>query len=92
MTYQWKAKETKFNEFTGALLQVDWECIYTWPDGRQSKSSGTACFDPNPNDPNFITRNNLTEEIVIDWVKNVYGEQHVQQIEASLSTGELEPL
>jgi len=37
-----------------------------------------------PSDPTFIPYNELTEEIVIDWVKSFLGTSKINEIETSL--------
>lgn len=56
----------------GAVVQTYWECEGTDENGNKAKFSGATPFDAS-NVPagTFVAFENLTEETVISWVKNV---------------------
>ena len=71
----------------GVVVTVHWTASLT--DGDLTASTYGACGldEKNPTDQDFILFDDLTEQIVIDWVKNKLGEE----IEANLN-GQIEAL
>lgn len=72
----------------GAVIVAHWRATAIAEEGEQTATSaqiGPASFpEPNPEDPNFIPYENLTEEQVVTWVKDKLGEEEVTRIETRL--------
>lgn len=84
MTYTWKitgVKTADTENATDVVIQTYWEKIGTDENQNQGRFTGATPFPkPLTNSENFIPYTELTEEIVLGWIKNaVTGayEQHV---------------
>jgi len=86
LTYTWKltsVKKRNIGDLNGVILQTYWKKIGTDANGNVGEFSGATPFDPaqvNPN--NFISWDQLTEEVILGWIKEVVVgsyEQHVNQ-------------
>jgi len=97
LTYTWKVTSLKIrNEpaLNGVVYQTYWKKTGTDSDGNTGEFSGATPFDPAKVDPNnFTPFEQLTEEIVLGWIKEVVVgsyEEHVngqiqKQIDAKKS-------
>ena len=93
MEYTWKVTGMKIatvNETEGVVVQTYWTKTGKDENGNEGVFSGATPFkDGNPTDPNFVPFNQLTEEIVLNWIKAVVVgdyEQHVNdQIQKQIS-------
>lgn len=92
LTYNWKInslKKTSGNNLTGVIVGTQWELTGTDADGNSGKFNGATPFNLSEVDPeNFIPYEDLTETIVLDWIKaRVVGQywDHVnEQIEKQI--------
>lgn len=66
----WSVTEEVADEVTGDMLS--------------ETSYGTTEFDFNPEDPNFIPYEELTEETVLNWVSTALGPQTLELIQNEL--------
>jgi hypothetical protein len=75
ITYTWKVTGVKTkNEgsFSDAVVQTYWEKIGTDENGNEGKFSGATPFTTSGLDQSaFVSFNELTEEIVLAWIKSV---------------------
>jgi hypothetical protein len=80
LTYTWKVTglkkkdqvNTEGETLTGAVVQTYWECQGTDENGNKAHFSGATPFSAeNVPAGSFTAFENLTEETVISWVKNV---------------------
>lgn len=76
ITYTWKVTGLRKIESSGDLDNVvigtRWEKIGTDENGNEGKFVGATPFKPSDVDPNsFVDWNNLTEEVVLSWIKPV---------------------
>ena len=97
MNYTWKLTSLKRKNTDVAeniVVQTFWKKIGTDADGNVGEFSGATPFDLSSVDPdNFVSYEDLTEEIVIGWIQSVVVgsyEEHVngkiaEQIEAIVS-------
>jgi len=97
MNYTWKLTSLKRKDTDVAeniVVQTFWKKIGTDADGNVGEFSGATPFDLSSVDPdNFVSYEDLTEEIVIGWIQSVVVgsyEEHVngkiaEQIEAIVS-------
>jgi hypothetical protein len=83
LTYTWKIKSIKKQDnpslqLNDIIIQTYWECIGTDEDGNSGTFNGATPFNPDQVDiNNFTTYENLTENQVLDWIKNVVGSNTV---------------
>lgn len=66
----------------GFIIVAHWSCIasegaYTY------QVYGSEIFDYNPNQPDFIPYENLTESIVVGWIHNRLGTNNVASVEVN---------
>lgn len=86
LTYTWKLtslKKRNIGNLNGVILQTYWKKIGTDANGNVGEFSGATPFDPAQVDPNnFISWDQLTEEVILGWIKEVVVgsyEEHVNQ-------------
>jgi hypothetical protein len=83
LTYTWKINSIKKQDnpslqLNDIIIQTYWECIGTDEDGNSGTFNGATPFNPDQVDiNNFTTYENLTENQVLDWIKNVVGSNTV---------------
>ena len=68
----------------GFVINVAWACT-AQQDSSSAFYGGTTTYVNNPDQPDFIPYENLTEEIVLGWVYDALGDQKAE-IEANLMT------
>lgn len=75
LTYTWtlkSLKKTNTSQFEDVIVQTHWECTGTDEDGYSGTFNGATPFKAEDVDGDgFITYADLTEEIVIGWIKEV---------------------
>ena len=73
LTYEWKItqiKKTTNNSVDNAIIGTRWEVKGTDTSGNEGTFAGATPFTLNQINPdNFIPYNELTEEIVLAWIK-----------------------
>lgn len=84
MTTTWKIKRIKRQLPEEVVTHVRYLCTAT-EDSISMRKIGRVLLEGDVNDPNFIPYEDLTEEIVIGWVKSSLGETEVAKIEANLA-------
>lgn len=84
MTYTWKitgVKTTDTESITDAVVQTYWEKIGTDENQNQGIFKGATPFPkPLSNSENFIPYTELTEEIVLEWIKSAVTGTHEQHV------------
>jgi hypothetical protein len=86
ITYTWKVtgiKKSDTSEVSDVVLNVRWEKIGTDEDGNEGKFSGATPFTP-PSGDAFIPYDELTEDIVLTWVKNVVVDSYEVHVNAQI--------
>lgn len=81
-TYTWHVADLERHTADGAVYTVHWTCTATNAN-KTAGSYGSIGLDA-PEPDNMIPFEQLTEEIVIGWVKEKLGAEGVANIEASL--------
>lgn len=81
---KWNILQMNRQGDTGLVVKVFYEVIAKGS-GIMKKHSGKVTLSGDEQDPNFVSYNELTEDIVISWVKDVLGDQ-VNEIESELMT------
>ena len=82
ITYTWNIHKiyTKpsLNDLTNVIHMIHWQYIGT------DENNNTASIDlpitlPEPSEENFISYNNITEEMVISWLESILNIEDLQQ-------------
>lgn len=75
MNYTWKLeslRKTNTQSLNNVIVQTYWKKIGTDENGNEGSFAGATPFDISSVDQNnFISYEDLTEEIVLDWIKSV---------------------
>lgn len=69
----WTILNVLRNAATGAIVEALVECVGE-KDGQSAAVRAKASFVANPDSPDFIPVDQVTEDIVIGWAKEVLGE------------------
>lgn len=97
MNYTWELtnlKRKNTDTIQNIVVQTNWKKIGTDENGNVGSFSGATPFDLSTVDPdNFVSYEDLTEEVILTWIQNVVVgdyERHVnekiaEQIEAIVS-------
>lgn len=93
MNYTWEItglKRVDSPSVKNIIIQTYWKKIGTDKDGNQGEFSGATPFEPSDVDPeNFISYDDLTEEIVLEWIKSkvvgIYEEHVNEQIQRQIN-------
>tara|TARA_R110000787_G_scaffold236890_1_gene343379 strand:+ start:141 stop:458 length:318 start_codon:yes stop_codon:yes gene_type:complete len=88
MAVQWKVTSVKRNPSNGAVLRVFWILIEREIVGdvsHEGRSIFHTDFTPDPTADNFIAYENLTEEIVLGWLKTFVGADEIALLEQELT-------
>lgn len=83
MTTTWQIYDTKSQIANGLITKVVYGCLVQLEDEIDRKI-GEMILTGDSTLPNFIPFTDLTEEIVIGWVKSSLGETEVTAIETQL--------
>lgn len=76
----WKVESTEWNLETGGVTTAHWRVVAS-DEENTVDAYGSVGFSPDPENPNFISLDNLSEEDVILWVKEYI---NAEEIESSL--------
>lgn len=86
-TITWKIEQMERNVSDGGVFTVHWRvnAIETVDETTYTSSNyGSMGLQPDSSSESFVAYNDLTEEIVIGWVKAEMGEEQVAAHETSL--------
>lgn len=96
MNYTWELTSIKKQDASGvsdAIIQTYWKKIGTDENGNTGTFCGATPFDSSTIDPdNFVSYEDLTEEIVLGWIQSVVNSQpgyveHInEQIQKEINT------
>lgn len=99
MNYTWKLKSLKRKDtqnLQNIVVQTYWEKTGTDEDGNTGTFSGATPFELNTVDPdNFVSYEDLTEEIILGWIQSVVVggyEDHVNQQIANQISDKISPV
>lgn len=81
MTTTWKIAQLKRNPSTDLVIEVTYIINFLHEEVSDRKV-GVVTLTGDPADPAFIPYEELTEEIVINWVKDDLGAEAISEIEA----------
>ena len=84
--YIWKIPETSYNESDGFIFKCTYY-VEAWENSDRSGASATRFGDITFTKPlsGFVEYKDITEEMMIQWVKNAIGLMEVKQLESDLS-------
>ena len=82
MTTTWQIAQLKRNPSTELVFEVTYIMNFKH-EGESDRLVGVTTLTGDPTDPAFIPYENLTEAIVLDWVKDSLGQEKIDEIEAS---------
>jgi len=85
MKVTWKILDTKRQTLDGVIIEVTYLCEARLEQNIEKTMSRIA-LTGDPTLPNFIPFSNLTEEVIIEWVKLTLGQEQVSSIETSVKT------
>jgi hypothetical protein len=76
ITYTWKITSLKTKDVgnkLSAIVQTYWQIVGTDENGNEGTFSGATPFTVDPTDDSgpFVPFNELTETIVLDWIKTI---------------------
>lgn len=85
ITYTWKVTSLKTKnegDYEHAVVQTYWQKIGTDENGNQGTFSGATPFTTStmPEGQDFVPFSELTEEMVLDWIKAVVVDSYEQHV------------
>ena len=84
MTTNWKIEELERQLADGGVITAHYRVFAS--EGDETVSAyGSQNLTPDPESPDFVPFENLTEDIVVDWVKESLADVKVAQIEGQLA-------
>ena len=98
ITYTWAVtgmKVTRVGNETDYVVQTYWTKTGTDENGNTGMFSGATPLDPNPDQPDFIPYDQLTQEIVLSWIQPVVigdYEEHVNGVIAKQIADKIDPV
>jgi hypothetical protein len=99
MNYTWKLNSLKRKDtdtIQNIIVQTYWKKIGTDDNGNVGEFSGATPFDLSTVDPdNFVSYENLTEEMVLSWIQSVVigsYEEHVNEKIAEQISSKVNPI
>ena len=98
ITYTWAVtgmKVTMVGTEADYVIQTYWTKTGTDENGNTGMFSGATPLDPNPDQPEFIPYDQLTQEIVLSWIQPVVTgayEGHVNGVIAEQIAAKIAPI
>lgn len=83
MTTTWRIIDTKYQLADGLVTEVVYICQASL-ENELSRKVGTINLAGDPTSPGFVAFENLTPQVIIEWVQSILGQQQVTEIETSL--------
>jgi len=80
ITYTWTIANCNFEVATGAITQIHWIAKATEGD-RKASTYGSFNLTPDPDDPAFVSYENVTEAMMQEWIASIKPD-----VEARLAT------
>lgn len=85
METNWKILNLKREVDNGLVIEVTYVMNFKLQ-GESDRKIGLIKLEGDENDPNFIPFEELTEEIVLDWVKSELGQEEIDNIKTQYQT------
>ena len=83
MTTTWRIIDTKYQIADGLVTEVVYICQASL-ENELSRKVGTINLTGDPTAPGFVAFENLTEQVIVEWVQSILGQQQVTEIETAL--------
>lgn len=80
---QWIIQKLESTQQDGGVIKAYW-LVRLEQDGHQATASGSTEFKPDPDATEFVPYENLTEQNIIDWVKEKLGQEKLAAISTDL--------
>jgi hypothetical protein len=85
ITIDWKVNDVESVIADGGVTNVKWQCSATDGEQAYAVNGGEAILEPDVTSSDFISYDDLTESVVMGWVKDSLGEEEVASIEEVLT-------
>jgi len=73
ITVTWSVLDMKRDAATGGVKEVRWQCLAQADTGESAVEAGKLLLEPDADAEDFIAFEDLTEEVVLGWVKGQEG-------------------
>jgi hypothetical protein len=73
ITVTWSVLDMKRDAATGGVKEVRWQCVAEADTGESAVEAGKLLLEPDATAEDFIAYEDLTEEVVLGWVKGQEG-------------------
>ena len=83
ITVTWSVLDMKRDAATGGVKEVRWQCVAQADSGESAVEAGKYTCEPDPDAADFVAYEDLTEAIVLGWVKDDLGADAVTEIETN---------
>jgi hypothetical protein len=70
ITITWSVLDMKRDATTGGVKEVRWQCVAEADTGESAVEAGKYTCTPDPDDANFVAFEDLTQDVVLGWVKD----------------------
>jgi hypothetical protein len=84
MEIKYSIRQLQRNTSDGGVIDAHWQAVAI-EDKYNASTYGCVSFEPDSSDNNFIPFEDLTEEVVIQWVKDKLGEEYITTLEQGLA-------
>jgi hypothetical protein len=88
VTYTWKIvslKKTNGASLSDVIVSTSWQCEGTDENGNTGIFNGATPFElASVDSENFVSYENLTEEIVVGWIKSVVVDTYLNHVQEQI--------
>ena len=84
MTTNWKIEQLERELSDGGVITAHYR-VFATEQGETVSAYGSQALVPDPQSPDFVPFDQLTEELVVGWVKEALTDIKVTQIEGQLA-------
>ena len=85
ITIEWKVNGVESVIADGGVTNIKWSCSASGEAGEYAVNGGESVLNPDATASGFISFEDLTESVVIDWAKDSLGTEEVASIEEVLT-------
>jgi hypothetical protein len=85
MNTTWKISNLKRKSEDGLVIEVIWVANFEL-NGERDRKVGVTKLTGDSTSPDFVPYEQLTEELVLSWVKSNLGEEKIEKIEEEYKT------
>ena len=84
MEIKYSIRQLQRNTSDGGVIDAHWQVVAI-EDKYNASTYGCVSFEPDSSKEDFIPYEDLTEEVVVQWVKDKLGEEYITNLEAGLA-------